>query len=72
MSETLQRPPRIDAPTHRVAIVFAGGPAVRKRRDLGGGDLGLRNGIDVVGVLNGDRVWWNSTRSGRSTRAATT
>ena len=54
MSVTLKRPPRIDAPTHRVAILFAGGPAPAANAVISAAAISfIRNGIDVVGILNG-------------------
>ena len=54
MSETLRRPPRIDAPILRVAILFAGGPAPAANAVISAAAISfLRNGIEVVGVLHG-------------------
>jgi 6-phosphofructokinase len=54
MSETLRRPPRIDASIHRVAILFAGGPAPAANAVISAAAISfLRNGIEVVGVLHG-------------------
>ena len=51
---TLRRPPRIEAPIHRVAILFAGGPAPAANAVISAAAISfLRNGIEVVGVLHG-------------------
>jgi ATP-dependent phosphofructokinase / diphosphate-dependent phosphofructokinase len=50
----LKRPPRIDAAIHRVAILFAGGPAPAANAVISAAAISfLRNGIEVVGVLHG-------------------
>ena len=54
MSVTLKRPPRIEAPIHRVAILFAGGPAPAANAVISTAAISfLRNGIEVVGILHG-------------------
>jgi 6-phosphofructokinase 1 len=51
---TLKRPPRIEAPIHKVAIVFAGGPAPAANAVISAAAISfLRNGIEVVGILHG-------------------
>jgi 6-phosphofructokinase len=54
MSETLRRPPRVEAPIHRVAMLFAGGPAPAANAVISAAAISfLRNGIEVVGVMHG-------------------
>jgi ATP-dependent phosphofructokinase / diphosphate-dependent phosphofructokinase len=56
MNETspLHPPRKIDSPLHRVAILFAGGPAPAANAVISTAAASfLRNGIEVVGVLHG-------------------
>ena len=54
MSTTLSRPPQLDSNIHRVAILFAGGPAPAANAVISTAAVSfLRNNIEVVGVLNG-------------------
>jgi 6-phosphofructokinase 1 len=50
----LSRPPAPHSDIHRVAILFAGGPAPAANAVISTAAVSfLRNGIDVVGILNG-------------------
>ena len=54
MSSPLSSPPRPHTAIHRVAIVFAGGPAPAANAVISAAaDSFMRNGIQVVGILNG-------------------
>jgi 6-phosphofructokinase 1 len=54
MSSTLSRPPLTPTNIHRVAIVFAGGPAPAANAVISTAAASfLRNGIQVIGVLHG-------------------
>ena len=54
MPERLARPARIDHHFRKAAILFAGGPAPAANAVISAAAVSfLRNGIDVVGVLNG-------------------
>jgi len=54
MSSTLSRPRQADSPIHKVAILFAGGPAPAANAVISTAAVSfLRNKIDVVGVLHG-------------------
>ncbi len=54
MSSTLSRPPLLDSNIHRVAILFAGGPAPAANAVISTAAVSfLRNNIDVYGILNG-------------------
>jgi ATP-dependent phosphofructokinase / diphosphate-dependent phosphofructokinase len=54
MSTSLSHPPHADSPIRRVAIVFAGGPAPAANAVISAAaDSFMRNGIQVVGILNG-------------------
>jgi ATP-dependent phosphofructokinase / diphosphate-dependent phosphofructokinase len=51
---TLGRPPHIDSPIHKVAILFAGGPAPAANAVISTAAVSfLRNDIQVVGVQHG-------------------
>ena len=46
---------------HRVAILFAGGPAPAANAVIStAADSFLRNDIEVVGILTATRIWWSS------------
>jgi 6-phosphofructokinase 1 len=50
----LSSPPHVESNIHRVAILFAGGPAPAANAVISTAAASfLRNGIDVVGILNG-------------------
>lgn len=54
MSTPLSRPPQIKSPIHKVAILFAGGPAPAANAVISTAAVSfLRNDIEVVGVLYG-------------------
>ncbi|MEN6406333.1 MAG: 6-phosphofructokinase [Thermoguttaceae bacterium] len=54
MSSTLSRPPHLESSIHRVAILFAGGPAPAANAVISTAAVSfLRNNIDVCGILNG-------------------
>jgi 6-phosphofructokinase 1 len=54
MSSTLSRPPHLESNIHRVAMLFAGGPAPGANAVISTAAVSfLRNNIDVVGVLYG-------------------
>ncbi len=54
MSSTLSRPPHLDSSIHRVAILFAGGPAPAANAVISTAAVSfLRNNIEVYGILNG-------------------
>lgn len=54
MSTTLSRPPQLPSNIHRVAILFAGGPAPAANAVISTAAVSfLRNNIDVIGVLHG-------------------
>ncbi|HEY4759241.1 MAG TPA: 6-phosphofructokinase [Thermoguttaceae bacterium] len=54
MSSTLSRPPVTQSNIHRVAILFAGGPAPAANAVISTAAVSfLRNNIDVIGVLHG-------------------
>ncbi|MBN2473779.1 MAG: 6-phosphofructokinase [Pirellulales bacterium] len=54
MSTTLSRPPQTESSIHRVAILFAGGPAPAANAVISTAAVSfLRNNIDVLGVLHG-------------------
>ena len=54
MSTTLSRPPLMPSNIHRVAILFAGGPAPGANAVISTAAVSfLRNNIDVIGVLHG-------------------
>jgi len=54
MSTTLSRPPLMDSPIRRVAILFAGGPAPAANAVISTAAVSfLRNNIEVLGILNG-------------------
>jgi 6-phosphofructokinase len=54
MSSTLSRPSPVPSNIHRVAILFAGGPAPAANAVISTAAISfLRNNIDVVGVLHG-------------------
>jgi 6-phosphofructokinase 1 len=54
MSTTLSRPPLMPSNIHRVAILFAGGPAPAANAVISTSAVSfLRNNIDVIGVLHG-------------------
>jgi 6-phosphofructokinase 1 len=53
-SSSLSRPPHVDSSFRRVAILFAGGPAPAANAVISTAAVSfLRNGIEVVGCLNG-------------------
>jgi len=53
-SSPLSRPPHVDSNFRRIAILFAGGPAPAANAVISTGAVSfLRNGIEVVGCLNG-------------------
>jgi len=54
MSSTLSRPPHLESNIHRVAILFAGGPAPAANAVISTAAVSfLRNNIDVYGILHG-------------------
>ena len=54
MSSTLSRPPHLESSIHRVAILFAGGPAPAANAVISTAAVSfLRNNIEVCGILNG-------------------
>src|SRR5664279_3396818 len=54
MSSTLSRPPHLESSIHRVAILFAGGPAPAANAVISTAAVSfLRNNIEVYGILNG-------------------
>ena len=54
MSSTLSRPPRLESSIHRVAILFAGGPAPASNAVISTAAVSfLRSNIEVYGILNG-------------------
>ena len=54
MTSTLSRPPLMESSIHRVAIVFAGGPAPAANAVISTAAVSfLRNNIDVIGILHG-------------------
>ncbi len=54
MSSTLSRPPHLESNIHRVAILFAGGPAPAANAVISTAAVSfLRNNIDVLGILHG-------------------
>jgi ATP-dependent phosphofructokinase / diphosphate-dependent phosphofructokinase len=54
MSTTLSRPPLLESSIHRVAILFAGGPAPAANAVISTAAVSfLRNNIDVYGILHG-------------------
>ena len=54
MSTTLSRPPHLESTIHRVAILFAGGPAPAANAVISTAAVSfLRNNIDVYGILHG-------------------
>jgi 6-phosphofructokinase 1 len=54
MSTTLSRPPHLESNIHRVAILFAGGPAPAANAVISTAAVSfLRNNIEVYGMLNG-------------------
>jgi 6-phosphofructokinase 1 len=51
---SLSRPPKVESNIHRVAILFAGGPAPAANAVISTAAASfLRNGIEVVGIMNG-------------------
>ena len=51
---TLSRPPKVETPIRRVAILFAGGPAPAANAVIStAANSFLRNDIQVVGIMNG-------------------
>jgi len=51
---TLQRPPKVNVPFRRAAILFAGGPAPAANAVISAAAISfLRNDIEVVGVMHG-------------------
>ena len=53
-STTLSRPPHLESSIHRVAILFAGGPAPAANAVISTAAVSfLRNNIEVYGILNG-------------------
>ncbi len=54
MSSTLSRPPHLESNIHRVAILFAGGPAPAANAVISTAAVSfLRNNIEVYGILHG-------------------
>jgi len=54
MSTTLSRPPQVESTIHRVAILFAGGPAPAANAVISTAAASfLRNNIQVIGCLYG-------------------
>ncbi|HTQ38023.1 MAG TPA: 6-phosphofructokinase [Pirellulales bacterium] len=54
MSSPLSPPPHAQTPIHKVAIVFAGGPAPAANAVISAAaDSFMRNGVQVVGIMNG-------------------
>ena len=54
MPTPLSPPPHAHSPIHRVAIVFAGGPAPAANAVISAAaDSFMRNGIEVLGILDG-------------------
>jgi ATP-dependent phosphofructokinase / diphosphate-dependent phosphofructokinase len=54
MSSTLSRPPQMPSNIHRVAILFAGGPAPAANAVISTAAVSfLRNNIDAIGILHG-------------------
>ena len=54
MTSTLSRPPLLESNIHRVAILFAGGPAPAANAVISTAAVSfLRNNIEVVGILHG-------------------
>ncbi len=54
MSNTLSRPPHLDSSIHRVAILFAGGPAPAANAVISTAAVSfLRNNIEVYGIRHG-------------------
>src|SRR5579862_876611 len=54
MTSTLSRPPLLESSIHRVAILFAGGPAPAANAVISTAAVSfLRNNIEVIGILNG-------------------
>ena len=54
MESTLSRPPHLESSIHRVAILFAGGPAPAANAVISTAAVSfLRNNIEVYGILNG-------------------
>ena len=54
MSSTLSRPPHLESSIHRVAILFAGGPAPAANAVISTAAVSfLRNNIEVYGILHG-------------------
>src|SRR5688572_19714936 len=53
-NSSLGRPPHVDSPIHRVAILFAGGPAPAANAVISTAAVSfLRNDIQVLGILTG-------------------
>jgi ATP-dependent phosphofructokinase / diphosphate-dependent phosphofructokinase len=54
MDSSLSRPPHLESTIHRVAILFAGGPAPAANAVISTAAVSfLRNNIEVYGILNG-------------------
>jgi len=54
MNNTLSRPPHLESSIHRVAILFAGGPAPAANAVISTAAVSfLRNNIEVYGILHG-------------------
>src|SRR2546423_734673 len=54
MPTSLSPPPHAGSPIHRGALLFAGGPAPAANAVISAAaDSFMRNGIDVVGIMNG-------------------
>ena len=54
MSTTLSRPPLMPSNIHRVAILFAGGPAPAANAVISTAAVSfLRNNIEVIGIMHG-------------------
>src|SRR5215475_8314933 len=54
MSGTLSSPAHRESPIHRIAIVFAGGPAPAANAVISAAaDSFMRNDIEVLGIMNG-------------------
>ena len=74
MSNTLSRPPHLDSSIHRVAILFAGGPAPAANAVISTAAVSfLRNNIEVCGILHGySHLVEYRARPSAWSRAATT
>ena len=72
-TSTMAGPPRMRHNFHRVAILFAGGPAPAANAVISTAATAfLRNDIEVVGVLTAIRIWWSTRRRGRWSKGAIT